>query len=192
MQKNSGRSIYLSEKILLAFVGLPASGKSTAIEAVRELGTTITMGDVIREEASRQKLNHSLENIGKIARSLRFDYGDDVIAKRCIEKIRHLKESVILIDGIRSMIEVKRFREHWSLYVIAIICSDEIRFQRIKTRGRSDDAINNAKILKRDIREIEFGLRDVIENADYTIHNNKDTNYLVTQVRKLVLEEILA
>ncbi len=192
MQKNSGRSIYLSKKTLLAFVGLPASGKSTAIEAVRELGPTITMGDVIREETSRQKLDPSPENIGKIAQTIRVEYGDDVIAKRCIEKIKNLKESVILIDGIRSMIEVKRFREHWSLFIIAIICSDELRFQRIKARGRSDDTINMAKIEERDTREAEFGLEDVISKADYTVYNTKDANYLVTQVRNLVLGEILS
>ena len=78
------------------------------------------MGDVIREEVTKMNLDPSPENIGKIARNLRQKFGKDVIALRCIEKIRQLKETVILIDGIRSMEEVKRFREHWLLSIIAI------------------------------------------------------------------------
>ena len=191
MQKSYGRSIYLSEKILLAFVGLPASGKSTAINAVKHLGRIITMGDVIREEASSLNQDPSAGNIGKIARDLRNKFGEDVIAQRCIEKIRHIEKKIILIDGIRSMIEVKRFREHWKLFIIAIKCPDEMRIKRIKSRGRSDDTIIDAKILERDKRETEFGLNDVIKNADFTIMNDKDKDILISQVQKLVMEKIL-
>ena len=150
------------------------------------------MGDVIREEASSLNLDPSSENIGKIARDLRIKFGEDVIAQRCIEKIREIEKNVILIDGIRSMIEVIRFREQWKLFIIAIKSPDETRIKRIKARGRSDDTIDVEQILERDRRETEFGLRDVIDNADFSIENNRETDFLISQVQKLVREKILS
>jgi dephospho-CoA kinase len=174
------------KKKLIAIVGLPASGKSTAINAVKEFGTIITMGDVVREETQRRSLNPTPQNMGAIAQSLREELGDDIIARRCMEKINSLQESIILIDGIRSEHEVDLFREHLPLYVIAITCSNSIRFERIQKRGRSDDTKNMEKIKERDMRELGFGLGAVIENADYTIPNNLDVQTLEKRVRNLV------
>ena len=39
-------------------------------------------------------------------------------------------------------------------------------------RGRPDDSKHLKDILSRDQREIDFGILDVIENADFTIQNN--------------------
>ncbi len=144
------------------------------------------MGDVIRAEILHRSLDPSPENIGKIAEELRIEYGNDIVAKRCIEKIRQFNDSTILIDGIRSSTEVDLFREHWPLYVIAITCSNEIRFNRIKIRGRSDDTTDIEQIRKRDMRELNFGLGVVIERANYTIVNDKDVESLKKKVINLV------
>lgn len=180
------RKPQMKSKTLIAIVGLPASGKSTAIEAIKEFGSVVIMGDVVRAEASHRSLDPSPENIGAIAGELRTEHGKGVIAKRCIEKIKELDDSVILIDGIRSSTEVDLFRDHWPLYVVAITCANAARFDRIKTRGRSDDATSDEQIRKRDFRELQFGLGEVIERANYTIVNEKDIESLKRKVMNLV------
>ncbi len=180
------RMSHMKSKTLIAIVGLPASGKSTAIEAVKELAPVIIMGDVIRTEVLCRALEPSPENIGTIAEELRKEYGKDIIAKRCIEKINTIDESVILIDGVRSLSEVALFREHWPTYVIAITCSNQTRFKRIKTRGRADDSTDDEQIRKRDQRELQFGLGDVIERAEYKIENEKDIESLKRKVMNYV------
>ena len=162
-------------------MGLPASGKSTAITSLNEFGPIIVMGDVIREEAKLQS-----KEPGVVANELRQQYGKDIIAVRCVEKIQKMSESVIFIDGIRSDEEVEKFREYWSLYVIAIVCPNEIRFTRIMSRARSDDTVDIEQIRERDKRELNFGLGNVIENADYTIQNITDIASLQKKVRNLV------
>ena len=176
----------MTSKTLIAIVGLPASGKSTAIEAVKEIAPIVTMGDIIRAEVLHRSLDPNPENLGTIAKELRKEHGNDIVAKRCIEKINELDDSVVLIDGIRSSAEVELFQEHWSLYVIAITCSNETRFNRIKARGRSDDATDMALIRKRDFRELQFGLGEVIERAEYNIVNEKDIESLKKKVTNLV------
>ncbi|MBN2157396.1 MAG: flagellar hook-basal body complex protein FliE [Candidatus Lokiarchaeota archaeon] len=181
----------MASKSLIAIVGLPASGKTSAIEGIKDIGTIVTMGDIIREEALHQGLEPTSENIGKLAKSLRNDHGEDIIAQRCIDKIQNLTDKIILIDGIRSTAEVERFRERWKLYVIAITTPEEIRFNRILKRGRSDDPTNIDQILERDRRELQFGLREVIDNAEFVIINNQDVSSLQKKIKKLV-EELLA
>ena len=83
---------------LIAIVGLPASGKSTAIDAIKKFGPIVVMGDVIREEAKKRTLDPSPENIGKIAQELRSDFGKDIIARRCMEKIHKLHYPTVFID----------------------------------------------------------------------------------------------
>ena len=98
---------------IIGFCGLPGSGKSTAIEAIKDLGTMVTMGDVIRNEAKKRNIEPTGENLGKLAKALREKAGPGVIAKKCIELIHTLTEEIIFVDGIRSHAEVSKFRNIW-------------------------------------------------------------------------------
>jgi len=55
---------------VIGFCGLPGAGKSTAIEAINDLGFIISMGDVIRNEAKIRNIEPNDENLGKIAKTL--------------------------------------------------------------------------------------------------------------------------
>ena len=175
-----------SSKTLIAIVGLPASGKSTAIESVTEFGPIVIMGDVVRDETEARTMAPTPKNIGRVAQSLRKEFGLGIIAQRCVEKINSINGSVIFIDGIRSEEEVILFRKNNSLYVIAITCPNPVRFNRIKSRGRSDDTIDMDLIRQRDQRELQWGLSNVIEHADYTIGNDSDKASLQKKIQNLI------
>ncbi len=72
---------------ILALVGLPGSGKSTAIEAIRDLGIVVTMGDIVRDEAKKRNIDPSGNNLGRIAQQLRKSGGPGIIAKKCVDLI---------------------------------------------------------------------------------------------------------
>ena len=76
------------KKILIGFCGLPGSGKSTALEAVKDLGIVINMGDLVRHEVKKRNLPMTDEVLGKIAKELRKKEGLGVLAKKCIELIK--------------------------------------------------------------------------------------------------------
>jgi dephospho-CoA kinase len=57
---------------IIAFVGMPASGKSEASAVARSLNIpVVSMGDVVREETARQGLPPMDENIGGVGTKLR-------------------------------------------------------------------------------------------------------------------------
>jgi len=173
--------------MIIAFVGYPLSGKSTAGEVARELGIpVVTMGDVVREEAINRGLEPNSENLGRIATELREKEGMDAIAKRCIPKIRSLGP-VVLVDGVRGIAEVKAFKNAFDNFVlIAIECPIEIRFERAIQRRRSDDVTKIEDLRERDRREESWGLKEAMEVADFTIENTGDIEEFKDKVRALL------
>jgi dephospho-CoA kinase len=173
---------------IIGFCGLPGSGKTTAIEAIKDLGTVVTMGDVIRNEAKKRNIEPSGENLGKLAKELREDEGPGAIAKKCVELIQTLTEEIVFVDGIRSCAEVNEFRNIWKFPLIAIEISTQERFKRLHERARSDDPKIIEDLKERDMREINFGLNEVIEKAEHTITNNFTIDDLQKKTKKIVLE----
>ena len=175
---------------VIGFCGLPGSGKSTALIAIEDLGIIITMGDVIRKEALNNNIEPNNENLGKIAKELRERGGDAIVAERSVEMIKNQKNKVVFVDGIRSLFEIEVFRKYWKFPVIAIESSDDLRHKRIKKRARSDDSDTLIEIMKRDKRELGFGLKEVINKANYKIMNDSSKEELKKITREIVLEII--
>lgn len=173
-------------KKVIGFSGLPGSGKTTALKGVKDLGTIITMGDIVRYEALNRKSPLNGENLGKIAKELREKFGKGIIAKRCIDVIEMTEDDVIFVDGLRSKAEVEVFKKNWKFPVIAIIIEEERRRNLLLERARSDDPLTREEILKREEREEKFGINNVINQADYKILNNSTKENLKERIRFLV------
>jgi dephospho-CoA kinase len=161
---------------ILAFTGMPASGKSEAVAIVKDKGIpVIRMGDLVWEETLKKGKPLNNKNVGNIAQTMRKKHGMDIWAIRTVKKIRSLKKSSFLvIDGIRNKEEVDYFKKELGLdfLVISIDASDDLRRKRVISRGRIDDSKNIKDLKERDRREIRWGLQKVIADADIVIPNN--------------------
>jgi dephospho-CoA kinase len=174
---------------IIAFTGMPASGKSEAVQLAKDKGISIIrMGDMVWEETKRQGKPLDSQNVGDVAHSMREKLGMDIWAKRTVEKIRTLKKSSLLvIDGVRNMEEIEYFKKEFGMdfLVIAIDAPDHIRRKRAISRGRVDDSKNLKDLEERDKREIRWGLQKVIANADIIIPNNGSLKDFKKQVLTL-------
>jgi dephospho-CoA kinase len=178
----------MSGKLIICLAGMPGSGKSVVVEIAEQSGySVVVMGDVIREEAERRRLEPNPENLGKIMLELRRSEGKAVIAKRCIPKIEKTTESKVIVDGIRSLSEVKEFKKNFPTFsFIAVHSSPETRFKRIYRRRRSDDPENWEIFHERDMRELSVGLGNAIAMAEYTIVNEGELEALKEKVREIL------
>jgi dephospho-CoA kinase len=174
---------------LIAFVGMPASGKSEASNIARSLNIpVVNMGDVVREETARCGLPPTDENIGGTGTRLRREEGMDAIARRCVPKIRSLDSPVIVVDGTRNAEEINYFKKQFGddFKLVAIDASFDIRFERVKKRARSDDMCNTGELKRRDEREKGWGLDKAIEMADITINNTSSLEKFHEEVKNLL------
>lgn len=186
----SGKSMANSNRVrrIIAFVGMPLSGKSTASKVAQELGfTTIVMGDVIRKEVTSRSLSLNDINAGKVASELREKEGPDAIAKRCIPSIID-KEGIVIIDGIRSIDEVKYFKEEFGddFILIHIKSSLQKRFERGIKRKRLDDSTTIEELKKRDKRELSWNMGKAIEIADHTVVNESSHKKFTNEIKNLL------
>lgn len=163
----------MKEKLVIGVTGMAGAGKATVREAVQEMGySVLVMGEEIRKEARRRKLKPNPENLGLVMLKIREEEGPAVIAKRCIPKMERAKKKVVVVDGIRSLGEVKEFKRHFRNFVlIAIHASPETRFRRLFQRKRSDDPAGWETFMERDLRELGVNLGSAIATADYMIVN---------------------
>jgi len=161
---------------IIAFTGMPASGKSEAVQLAKDKGIpVIRMGDFVWEETARQGKSLTDKNVGEIANAMRQKQGMDIWAKRTTQKIRSLKKiPLVVIDGVRNTEELDYFKKELGtdFLVIAIETTDELRRKRVLARGRTDDSKDLKDLEKRDEREIGWGLKKVIASADSIIINN--------------------
>jgi len=158
---------------VIGTVGLAGSGKGEAAAVARERNVpVVTMGDVIRQECRDRGLDPA-EHHGEIAVALREENGPDAIAQRSLPVIRERLEAAetVLVDGIRSDVEVERFREAFGddFVLASIEAPFEVRRERIDDRGRDDPDVEPLEA--RDERELGFGMGEAMDRADVTVEN---------------------
>ncbi|MEM3784981.1 MAG: AAA family ATPase [Candidatus Bathyarchaeia archaeon] len=176
------------EKIVVGLAGMPGAGKSVVVNVAKERGYGIVvMGDVVREEAQKRGLPPNPENLGKIMIELRQKEGENVIAKRCLAKIESVKESFVVVDGVRSLKEVEEFKKHFKKFcLVAIHSSPEVRFKRLYRRQRSDDPKSWEIFQERDMRELSVGLGNAIAMAEFLIVNDCDLDTLKERIKEVL------
>jgi dephospho-CoA kinase len=176
----------MARRRLILLTGMAGSGKTTLSGIIRESGLrVITMGDVIRELAKQKGLEPTRENIGHLAEEIRKE-GPEAVARRCVEMLKREPDSLIVVDGIRSLAEVDAFKEEFDVVLIALWASPLSRYKRLTRRGRSDDPKTWEEFKDREHRELGFGIGDAIASSDYMIKNDDGIDTL-----KPAFEEIM-
>ena len=187
---------------VIGVTGLPGSGKSVVSRVAKKLNIPLVrMGDVIREESKKRN-----QKTGEVAVELRKEYGEFVVAERCIQTIKnHLnsfnrsskikvpisKCNIFMIEGIRSQYEIEIFKKNFKDFkVIAVHSTPKTRFKRLKKRMRPDDSIEESEFLLRDERELNFGIGNVIATADYMIVNEGPLKKIKGIIRSILENEM--
>ncbi|MEM1644040.1 MAG: AAA family ATPase [Desulfurococcaceae archaeon] len=178
-------------KLLVCIVGMPGSGKSLLVKAAKEMGLKIiTMGDIVREEVVKRGMRVSIEALLEVAQELRRLRGDNYIAVKTLEKLEEVGDDIVVIDGVRSLSELEKFKEKHRVVVVAVHASPLTRFKRLLMRGREGDPRNWEEFVKRDLVELSWGIGSVIALADYMVINEWSEEHAYKEAVK-VIEEIV-
>jgi dephospho-CoA kinase len=170
---------------------MPGSGKSGAAEVARSMDIpVVNMGDVIRKDVSDSGLEITPETLRSSMVRLRKKFGRGVIAERCMPSIHALgSHEVVVIDGLRSLDEVKVFRREFPDFsIIAIHSSPRTRHERLKERHRTDDPGTWEEFCERDKLELSIGIGEVIALADIIVSNEGDQAVFRKEVKKSLLK----
>ena len=176
---------------VIATVGLAGSGKGEAAAVAEELDVSvITMGDVIREECRDRGLDPASDH-GAVAKALREENGPGAVAERSLPLIEKALEEhdTVLVDGIRSDVEVDRFEEAFGddFLLVSIEAPFEVRRERLAERNRDD--LDGESLRERDERELGFGMGEAMERADVRIENTDTLEAFRERVHEVLTEQ---
>jgi dephospho-CoA kinase len=175
---------------IIAFAGMPFSGKSEAVKIAKEMNIPVLrMGDMVWEEVKRQGLEINDKNVGRVANDMRKSHGMDIWAKRTVDKILKMKNiNKLVIDGVRNFEEINFFQNMLgaSFILVAIQVSDKTRHKRAMNRGREDDSMDITLIKERDNRERSWGLDKVIASADIVVSNDGSIRDFRDKIKKIL------
>jgi dephospho-CoA kinase len=175
---------------IIAFAGMPCSGKSEAVDIAGEMNIpVIRMGDMVWEEVKNRGLTLDEKNVGAIADQMRRDFGMDIWARRTLNIISQRKKSKqIIIDGVRNIEEIDTFKKKLGkdFIIIAVTASDKTRQKRFSKRGREDDSLNVQDLKDRDKRELKWGLGTVIASADIIVPNEEGMEKFKEEIRNIL------
>ena len=166
------------DTLIVGLTGMPGAGKTTVANYLSQKGIPLlVMGDVVREVAENDGLELTSDNLAKLMLRLRKTNGPEAVAHLIVNKIKLMKKedkqlSVVIVDGVRSMAEVRLLRRIGSVKLLAIHGSTFTRYTHVRERGRSDVPSNIGDFDKRDKIEMDVGISNAIALADETISNN--------------------
>lgn len=162
-------------KLLLAIVGMPGSGKSEATAYLEKKGLpTIRFGKITDEGVLSLGLPLTPENERMFRKKIREEIGMAAYAIKSKSKIDSFldKNDIVVIDGLYSWEEYKYLKEEYqNLLLIHVYTEPHIRYKRLSNRAVRPVSIDEAR--QRDIAELEeLNKGGPIAIADYLIENN--------------------
>jgi len=178
---------------VLGTVGLAGSGKGELATVAHEHDIpVVTMGDVIRQ-ACRDRGLDPAENHGTVAKALREENGPAAIAEQSLPMVREAVDGdaeTVVVDGLRSMVEVEAFREAFgeSFEIVSVEAPFDLRAERLADRGRDASDGDLEALRDRDERELDFGMGEVMDAADYRIENTDTLESFRARVHELLLD----
>jgi dephospho-CoA kinase len=176
---------------IVAFVGLAGSGKSSAVEYLTEKGVPkIYFGGIIYKAMEEAGIEVTWESQQKFREEIRQREGKDFVVKRAVNEVRDLiaaGQHRVVLDGLYTWSEYKILKHEFpgEMTVIAIVTPKHLRKARMAKRP--ERPMTAQEVDERDWTEIEnLEKGGPIAIADYFVHNDKDLDWLHTQ-----LDEVL-
>jgi len=177
----------IKEPSLIGLTGTNGAGKGEVAEYFKKRSYKyFSLSDLIREELKRSGKKPTRNNLIKIGNKLRKKFGADILARKVMKKIK----GKAIIDSIRNPQEVEYLRKQENFILLAVDAPPEVRYERVKKRGRDESASTLEEFIAKEEEEMagsEMGqqLRQCMEMADRTIINDSTLKDLHRKLEKL-------
>lgn len=176
----------MAEYRLIGLTGTNGAGKGEVADYLRAKGYDyFSLSDEIRDELRKKGKEVTRDNLIAAGNALRRRFGPDILARRVVKKIK--KKAVI--DSIRNAGEVAFFRRRKDFVLVAVDAPVELRFRRVRRRGRAESASTLAEFIAKEEEEMAGSragqqLRRSMRMADIAITNAGSLAALRRKVEK--------
>lgn len=173
--------------LILGIAGQMLSGKSTAAKFYTDECGAISLrySALINEILDVLDLEQTRFNQQELGRILKEQYGQEVLARTIIQRIKELGDKFYLIDGFRTKNEVDEFRQLKNFKLLYIEASAELRYARLQGR---DEKVGESKVTLEEFNEsqqhtVDRNIAGLKQYADIVIENKGSVKDLEDQLR---------
>jgi dephospho-CoA kinase len=180
----------------IGLTGRMASGKGEVVRILKKFGfETISLSDIVREEARKTGRDADRSNLQDIGNGLRAKGGAGVLGRMIRKKVFSSPINLWVIDGIRNPAEVIELKKLINFILIGVDSDMEELIKRLVQRGRGTDIATKSDLRNRLEREWGIGepkegqqVGKCMQMTDFTINNNKTLEYLESKTREILKE----
>lgn len=176
---------------LVAFVGLPGAGKSSAVEYLTGKGhPKVYFGGIIYQAMRDAGVDITWESQQKFREEIREKEGNDFVVRRAIKQIDDLigaGQRRIVLDGLYTWTEYKVLKHEFpgELTVVAVVAPRHLRHRRLTKR--TERPMTEKEATERDWVEIEHLEKGgPIAIADHYVINDGDLARLQEQITHIL------
>ena len=180
---------------IIGLTGRNAAGKGTVANLLKERSFAYhSLSDTLRSELRKRGVEESRDELIKIGNELRSSGGSGILADMMIENV--ITSANHIVDSIRNPFEAdslnRKYPNH-EFYLISVDADPEIRFQRLKMRGRIGDSSTWEQFLHQEALEesddpSKQQLLLTMKKADFSLDNSGTIEQLENQIDKMFEE----
>ncbi|MEM5853255.1 MAG: AAA family ATPase [Candidatus Aenigmatarchaeota archaeon] len=178
---------------VIGITGTIGSGKEVVRKILESKFScySVTLSSVILAHVKVKPDRSTLQDLGN---ELRKKYGNFILAKLATDYLQRDKE-MIIVDGIRNPGEVDYLKKTFGnkFFLIAVDAPRELRWERIKARGKEGDPKSWEEFISVDERDQGVGeplhgqrVRDCMNMADFLIINDSTIEDLERKVSEVI------
>jgi dephospho-CoA kinase len=173
---------------LIGLTGTNGAGKGEVASHLKKKGYAyLSLSDEIRADLQRRGKESTRNQLIAAGNALRRKYGADILARRVMTKVKNRT----VIDSIRNISEVAFLRRQDGFILVAVDAPVELRYARVKKRGRAESASTFKEFVAKEREEMSNGktgqqLHRCLELADVTIINDGTLTALHRRIEELL------
>ena len=174
IQRRTSLARMREEVKFIGLTGTNGAGKGEVASFFQKRGYDyFSLSDLIREELEKEGKETSRDNMIQKGNQLREKHGSDILARRIMKKIK----GKAVIDSIRNPKEVEFLKKQGGFVLLAVDAPVELRFERIKRRGREESASSLPQFIAKEAEEMSNRkkgqqLKSCIALADFKVEND--------------------
>ncbi len=173
------------KKTIIGLVGETGSGKDTVAEYLKKNygAKLMRFADPIKETLSIYFDKLSKEDQQWLYLAFKERFGEDILCRAMEKRIENEKSPLIVVNGLRMPCDYEFIKRFPSAKVLYVTANQKLRWERVKKRGeKTDDNIPFEKFQQIDQKPTEIHIGEIGKKADKIIYNEKDLNYLLSEV----------
>ncbi len=179
-------------KKVIGLVGLIASGKGVVKNYLIKNYNAVEFrfSSILREALDILGIEQTRDNIINLSTWSRENFGNDLLAKAMLKKIKKSDAQLIIIDGIRRMDDILYIKDLDNFKMLAIEANSKIRYERSVNRNENlgDDKKSYQDFLNDHQKETEISIPETMEKADYNILNEESLEKYYQKIDEIMKE----